>query len=124
MAPPPYYPALFNRNEKLIEEQTESPLRERLIWDAISLAIYFREPAGHSAESNADEQNETAGHSTGLEVNDTAPGPERAAGGVEEDSEMGWMGLPEGVSAALVREMVPAQPGFAVWRSVFFRFCL
>src|SRR5690625_5830059 len=109
MAPPPYYPAIFSRIEKLIEEQTESPLRERLIWDAISLAIYFREPAGPSAESDTDEQNETAGHSTGLELNDTAPGPEQAAEWIEENSEMLLLEFPDGVYGPYVRELVRSE---------------
>src|SRR5690625_7786614 len=114
MAPPPYYPAIFSRIEKLIEEQTESPLRERLIWDAISLAIYFREPAGPSAESDTDEQNETAGHSTGLEFNDTAPGPEQAAGWREEYSETLRREVPEGVHGPYVRGMPRHRPDSAI----------
>lgn len=114
MAPPPYYPAIFSRIEKLIEEQTESPLRERLIWDAISLAIYFREPAGPSAESDTDEQNETEGRSPGPEFNDTAPGPEQAAEWIEVYSEMLLMEFPDGFYAPYVREMLRNQPEFAI----------
>lgn len=61
-APPEYYPVLFRHLQDVIEQQPGSPLRERLIWDAISLAIYFSEhkpetdsnPAEFSAISPAD----------------------------------------------------------------------
>lgn len=118
IAPPHYYPAIFSGIDQLIENQTESPLRERLIWDAISLAIYFREaasePAGSSAGSAAGELNETAGRSSGLELNETAPGPEQAAQIIEDYSEMLLMEFPDGFYAPYIREMLRNQPEIAI----------
>lgn len=91
-APPSWYPYLFRHLQETISQQRGSPLRERLIWDAITLAIYFNEYESGPEPVPGDDEITRLG--------------EQANRSIETYAEIILMEFPDGFYAPYIRDML------------------